>query len=275
MFIDQAKTTHASGAAMNIIPATGRMHACDLWIAKATGATIVGQQIAGASGFRNFYRFTGAAGCTGAFFSQRIPSYDIADLASLPAMLSAWMLSSGALIVNWKAYYATALDNFTGRTEFASGAFQTTTGIAEYSAAITMHANAANGVEIEFVVGAFTSGTWSITGVQLERGSQMTMFEMLTPPAALLECQRYYVLIDECVAIHGVGYYDRQTIPFPTTMRVTPTMVNIATGTISNITINAEAPNGRRGCDFGGTGTASDGYITGRIAAYYDPTYAA
>ncbi len=274
MFIDQPKTTHASGAAMNIVPATGRMHACDLWIARALGATIVGQQIAGASGFRNFYRFTGAAGCTGAVFSQRIPSYDIADLASLPAMLSARMLSSGSLSVTWKAYYANALNNFTSRTEFATGTFATGATIAEFSAAISMHANAANGVEIEFSVGAFASGTWSITGVQLERGSQMTMFEMLPPVAALLECQRYYVVIDETCAIHLIGNYTLLPIPFPTVMRVTPTMANIAAGAVSNITITSEAAVSARGCSFGGTATASDGYITGRVAAYYDPVYA-
>lgn len=79
-----------------------------------------------------------------------------------------------------------------------------------------------------------------ITDVQLEVGSLATPFERKTMSTVIQECQRYYykvggttfgalVVVNTQTTTNGRGY-----IPFPVTMRVSPTGLNV-TGSVPNI----------------------------------------
>ncbi len=272
MFVDQAKITHASGAAQTFTAGAVYNHAVDLWQAKCTGGNITGQQVSAPSGalYRNAYRFTGGAGCTGVYFIQRIPGEDVADLVNLPAKLQVNLCSSGSLMVTWKAYSADASNNFSAVTQFATGTFVTTASQQIFTADLTMPANAYNGVQIEFSIGTFAAGTWTITGAQIESGSHPSLFELLPPERAILRCQRQYVVIDECAQVPTPAGYTIVPIPFPTTMRATPgAVIPITAGTISNASIVTEGAVSARGCNFGIlSGSSIGGYIIGRVVAY-------
>ena len=85
-----------------------------------------------------------------------------------------------------------------------------------------------------------TSGaTFYITGVQLEVGAVATPFERQLYNAQLAQCQRYYYkLVPDINSAFGVGYNSSTTlayivVPFPTTMRATPTALE-QNGTAAN-----------------------------------------
>ncbi len=274
MYVDQPKATHAAGAAQTFTAGAVYNHAVDLWQAKCTGGNVTGQQVTAPSGaiYRNAYRFTGGAGCTGVYFIQRIPGEDVADLVNLPAKLQVNLCSSGSLTVTWKAYSANGVNDFSAVTQIpgATGTFVTTASQQLFTADITMPANAYNGVQIEFSIGTFAAGTWTITGAQLESGSQSSLFELLPPERAILRCQRQYVVIDECAQVPVPTGYTIVPIPFPTTMRTVPgAVILITAGTLNNASIVTEGAVSARGCNLGIlSGASVGGYVTGRVVAY-------
>ena len=115
------------------------------------------------------------------------------------------------------------------------------------------------GLEVRFNLGAGstysgTAGTWSssavyaptgatsvvgtngatfyITGVQLEKGSAATSFDVLDYGRSLAQCQRYYYKISNCPVglFYNASYtYSNGIIFFPVTMRATPTLDSGAT----------------------------------------------
>jgi hypothetical protein len=88
-----------------------------------------------------------------------------------------------------------------------------------------------------------TSGaTFYITGVQLEKGSTATSFDVRSYPTELMMCQRYYYRSTIGGSeVYGAGHCQATTsfrlfTPFPTTMRTSPTAVE-QTGTAANYTV--------------------------------------
>jgi hypothetical protein len=84
-------------------------------------------------------------------------------------------------------------------------------------------------------VGAQTSGTWTVTGVQFEAGSVATPFERLPYSETLILCQRYYSIINNNLQSGAVGYA-LATAYFPVTMRTTPSLTTISSGVQVNAT---------------------------------------
>jgi hypothetical protein len=179
------------GAAQTITAAAALAYTVDRWWAACTGANVTGQQ-----GTRA-YGFTGAASVTGIQFGQRIESRNIADQNGSTVTLSANLANSLLTSVIWTAYYANTADTFgtlasPTKTQIATGTFTVNGVLSRYSAQIALPANAANGVEVVFSVGAQTSGTWTIGDVQLEAGSNATPIERRIYTQELEFCQRYY-----------------------------------------------------------------------------------
>jgi hypothetical protein len=191
MQIDQRN----SGAAQTIT--TAGAYTVDRWLAVPTGASVTGQQVAGPTGYQYAYRITGAASVTGILFQHRIESFNCADFVNQNVALSVNISNSLLTTVTWTAYYANTANNFAGGvTQIATGTFTVSSTAAQYTATFNAGANAANGIAIQFSVGAQTSGTWTVTGVQLEAGSYATPFERQIYSDVLSQCQRYYEAVN-------------------------------------------------------------------------------
>lgn len=216
MRIDQRN----GGSSQTITAASSAAYTVDRFYATCTGANVTGQRVAGSGADQYVYRFTGAASVTGIAFGQRIEATNIYDLVSTTATLSVELSNSLLTTVTWTAYYPTAGDNWSARTQIATGTFTITSTPTVYSAQIALGANITAGLEIELSVGAQTSGTWTIGQFQLENGSTATPFERRPLGIELPLSQRYYYAASVFVpagASFGV------TCPRKVSMRTTPT----------------------------------------------------
>lgn len=188
MAIDQRN----SGAAQTLTAGAAAVYTIDRWYANCTGANVNGQRVAGPTGFQYCYQFTGAALVTAIAFGQRIESFNCVDLVSSNVAVQVNMSNSLLTSVTWTAYYANATDNWAARTSIATGSWTVDGTARTYFAVFNAGANAANGIEIEFTVGAQTGGTWKITGCQVEAASASTPFQRRQYMTELALCQRYY-----------------------------------------------------------------------------------
>ena len=226
-------------AASHTIP-TGGAYTTDRWFAYTIGANATGQVVAGPSGYQFAYQMTGATGVTDLAFVQKIESFNVADLVNQNATISAVISNSLLTSVGWAVYSANSSDNFGAVTLVASGSWTVSPTATLYTATFNAGANAANGLQLGFVVGAQTSGTFKVTGVQLEPGSLATPFERLPVGETLSLCQRYFYssyLIGQTPGQASVvstftnfsptlnAFYTIAQSNYPSTMRASPTVV--------------------------------------------------
>jgi hypothetical protein len=202
MFRNRVKNGSASidqrnaGASQTFTAAAALAYSIDRFYGYCTGANVTGQRVAGTLS-QYMYQFTGAASVTKIGFSQRIEAVDSWDLAGTNATLAVDISNSLLTTVTWTAWYANTADTFgtlasPTRTQIATGTFTVTSTNTRYSTTIAIPAAATTGIEIEFSVGAQTSGTFKIGRVQLEPGSIATPFEFRPYGTELASCQRYY-----------------------------------------------------------------------------------
>jgi hypothetical protein len=188
MAIDQrnggASQTFTAGAAV--------AYCVDRFYASCTGANVTGQRVAGPTGFQYAYKFTGAASVTGILFGQRVESTNCAQLVNQNVTFSVNIANSVLTTVTWTAYYANSTNSFSSKTQISTGTFTVSSAATTYSTTFNAGANAANGIAVELSVGAQTSGTWTVTGFQLELGSVATPFEWRNIGTETSLCQRYY-----------------------------------------------------------------------------------
>jgi hypothetical protein len=229
MQIDQRN----NGAAQTIT--TAGSYTVDRWTVVPTGASVTGQRVSGPTGYQYAYQITGAASVTQIVFTHKIESANVFDLVNQNVIFSVTLANSLLTTVNWQAYYPTAVDNFTTNTSIASGTFTVTSTATQYTATFNAGANVGNGLLIILSVGAQTSGTWTITGAQLEAGSSTTPFERLSIGETLALCQRYYYAAGG-FAVNAVQFV---TAPFPVTLRSNPTFTIVnCTGVQSSVTVS-------------------------------------
>jgi hypothetical protein len=221
----------------------------DRWYGYATGANATAQRVSGTGANQYNMQFNGLAGTTALGFGQRIESFNAYDLAGQTATLSVNLANSLLTSVTWTAYYANTTDAFgtlasPTRTQIATGTFTVTSTLTQYTTNISMPANAINGVEIVFTVGAQTSGTWTIGSVQLEKGSTATSFENRPYGTELNLCLRYYwdsnpgsatATLQVGGYAAGAGGYTTASLTYPVPMRASPTL-STRNGSGSNAT---------------------------------------
>ena len=193
MAVDQRN----AGAAQTITAAAALAYTVDRWYAYSTGANVTGQRVAGAGANQYRYRFTGAASVTKIGFVQRIEALNSYDLNNISATLSVDLANSVLTTVTWVASYANTTDTFGSLasptvTQIATGTFTVNSTVTGYSTTISIPSAATTGLQIEFSVGAQTSGTWTIGNVQLEAGTVASPFERRDYGRELAMCQRYY-----------------------------------------------------------------------------------
>jgi hypothetical protein len=226
MAIDQRN----NGASQTFTAGAGVAYCVDRFYASCTGANVSGQRVSGPTGFQYAYKFTGAASVTGILFGQRVESVNCAQFASQNVTLSANIANSLLTSVTWTAYYANSTDTFSSKTQIATGTWTVSSTATVYSANFNAGANAGNGIAIELSVGAQTSGTWTVTAVQLEPGSVATPFEWCSYGLELSLCQRYYYRLKAGTSYvnGGVGRAYSTTnaqafVAVPVSMRAAPT----------------------------------------------------
>jgi hypothetical protein len=192
MQIDQRN----SGTTQTFTAGAALAYSVDRFYGYCTGANVAGQQVAGSGTNQYRYQFTGAASVTAIGFGHRYESINIYDLNNSTCTFSVDLANSLLTSVTWTAYYANTTDTFGSLavpsvTQIATGTFTVSSGIANYSASISVPSAATTGIEIRLTVGAQTSGTWTIGNWQFELGTTATAFERRPIGAELLLCQRY------------------------------------------------------------------------------------
>jgi len=209
----------------------------DRWLVGWGGAapTTV-SQVTGPTGFKNALQMTGVAGNTVMYVAQRIESLNCSDLSGATITIQANIATSASQTVAWSLAYANSSDNYSGTTSVGSGTWSTTSTATTFTATISsLPSGVTNGLQLIIAPansGAFTSGTITITGVQLERGSNATSFEFRDYGRELQMCYRYY--------IKQTGYntkiasrYGANTVffsyPTPVEMRAAPTVSSSST----------------------------------------------
>jgi hypothetical protein len=167
-----------------------------------------------------------------------------------------WLTNNGAgIIVNWDLGSGSTYQGTAG--VWAAGAAWATSGSVKLAA---------------------TSGaTWSVTGVQLEKGSTATSFDYRPYGTELALCKRYYnktttTIGVEGVALNGASIAYCQQYVFPSTMRLAPTCTSNGFNDASNMngsTITDISPESvsLRGTTFSGVAvpTKATGYWSAGI----------
>jgi len=171
----------------------------DRWYVNTTGGTGSVAQTGSVGSYG--LQVTGASGVSSAFFGQKIESYNIADLAGQTITYSITLSSSTLTSITWYARYPTAQDNYTSVTLITSGSITINSTPTQYTFQIALPSGAANGLEVYFLTGAFTSGTLTAKFAQVEVGTTATNFEYRSIGTELALCQRYFQ-----VAGRGYGY---------------------------------------------------------------------
>ena len=189
MQVWQRGTSFASG--------TGTLtYTADRFAVFATGASVAATQVSGPAGYKYAFQITGAASNTNAQLYQRIESLNCSDLSGATITISVNLASSSPQTVGWALQFPTASDNYTSTTAIGSGTWSVTSTATTFTATVTnLPAGVLNGMQLIIganTFGAFTSGTLTVTGVQLETGTTATDFENLQYGQQLALCQRYY-----------------------------------------------------------------------------------
>jgi len=213
-------------------PANGS-YTIDRWFigwGGAAPATVA--QVSNSGGYRNALQITGAASNTTMPISQRIESFNCSDLSGATVTIQANITVSVNQNVLWQLYYPTAQDNYTSTTLASSGNWSATTSATTFTATITgLPSGVTNGLQLVIAPNggsAFTSGTITITGVQLEVGSVATPFERRQYGEELILCQRYY----------EKSYNNSVAVPTSVSAGTGQLFVNAIAGGATIITVN-------------------------------------
>ena len=210
-------------------PSSGS-YTLDRWAVNWVGAAPASvAQVSGPIGFKNALQITGSSSNTAVQLIQRIESYNCSDLSGQTITIQANISVSTPQTVSWQLYYVNSQDNWAGgATLITSGTWSVTTTATVFSATITgLPAGAVNGLEIAIYPnngGPFTSGTFTITGTQLEVGTVASSFDYRDYGRELAMCQRYYQTISDFLVggqtAGGTMYAD---MVYPVLMRASPT----------------------------------------------------
>jgi hypothetical protein len=239
-------------------PASGS-YTIDGWIVAWQGAAVAVNQVAGPAGFRKAQRLTGVAGNTQANYSTRIEAADTGHFVGRPCAIQANIQVSSAQTVKWELQHPNVENNWgDGVTVIASGTWNATTTAQTFTAVTgNLPAGAANGLNLNVYPnngGAFTSGTISVTGVQVERSDVATGYEHLNYSEQLHRCQRYCFVKEENVTLAGLTagagpVTVTQNMNFPTTMRAAPS-VTYTYADLGNMPSDGGIATGPTGCTF-------------------------
>jgi hypothetical protein len=182
-----------NAGASHTLTAGSNVYGVDRWFTLATGANATGQRVTGSAANTYRYQITGAASISALTFVQRIEAINSADLAGKTVTLSFDMANSLLTTVRVRLSYAGGTDNWSlSTTDFLDTNVTITSTVTRYSVSVAVPAAATTGIQVQFSVGAQTSGTWTIGDAQLEVGNAASPMERRSIGTELALCQRYY-----------------------------------------------------------------------------------
>ena len=220
---------------------------CDRWIGMSSGATptftsaVASTTLPTSSVPQNALTITQSPSSGGSLaIAQRIESINVADLHNQTVAVQLYAATSTSTTVSWTAYYANTANTWqavgasnnitTGATAIAAGSFTTTASLALKTFTFALGTNAAtNGLMIVFDITAGVSVTFTVTGLQLEKGAANTAFDYRPYTTELTLASRYF---GQYGTVVGTSTFTNPIVP-RTAMRVTPTVsaVSVPSGT--------------------------------------------
>ena len=248
--------TCAANAAINNAAYTADRWGCSANVGSGAGrgAASTTTPPAGLPGVLNIFRTSGAL-TQPVCAIQEIASADIKPIAGNIVTLSFYAKADSGLaadngnVINATIITGTGTDEglqtmtaspaitpaFTGVASPITKAFTITTSYVRYSMTGVLPSTATEAaVAICFTptaTGAGATDGFFFTGAQFENGPGATPFELRTPGVELIIAQRYYMRFTETAAITPIATCKATSVtvavcyvPFPTTMRVVPTM---------------------------------------------------
>ena len=241
----------------------------DRWYSAATGANLtISQATNPGQNFQYALQLAGNTSNTGFRVCQEIEAANIYDLAgSSTCTVSCYAASNSLTSLTMTVYTATGgTDTWTSRSAVSVKTWTISPTLTQYTYTFAFSSDT-NGVSIEFTGGALTSGnTFTLTGVQLESGSNATTFERTPISQEYLQCQRYFYQIGGVASSILADQYTTTanavelTFSYPTPMRIAPAEANV--GTINLVgcatqTVNAGVYSANVYYNASGTGVAS------------------
>lgn len=242
MAVDQRN----SGASQTFTAGAALAYCVDRWYGYCTGANVTGQRVAGSGNTQYRYQFTGAASVTKIGFSQRIEAANSYDLNNRTATVGVELANSLLTTVTWTAYYANTTDTFgtlasPTRTQISTGTITVTSTPTRYYFPVSVPSAATTGIEVEFSVGAQTSGTWTISEAQIVPGAANELWREQRPVGLELAlCQRYYSRFQ--IGLDTTATYASHGVTYSAQMRAVPTLAIVGSATsLQALAINYDA----------------------------------
>ena len=167
----------------------------DRFVAGMVGANGTMQRVSsGRTDFPFALRLTGTSSTTVCWVAQRVESVNCADLVGQSVTISFLAAASALTGVAVNLSYANSSDSFGSVTSISSQSKTITSTLTQYTVTVSsLPAGAANGLYLEFVPnGNLGTGTFTITGVQLEAGSVASPFERRDYGREFIMCCRYF-----------------------------------------------------------------------------------
>jgi hypothetical protein len=238
---------------------TSGAYTLDRWFVTPTGATVTVTQSTSTvpTGFANSLNVSGAASVTNVSVYQRIESVNTQDLASgVQVTVSGWIRQSTGSAVTTATIALTtpsAADNYastsSAATTYTIPSIANATWV-QFSNTFTLTASCVNGLQVTIALGTgLTTGSFNLSGLQLEVGSVATPFERRQYGQELALCQRYYYRVTASSANQTIGLFAANStsggfgyVQFPVSMRATPSAIE-QSGTAADYQINTIACN--------------------------------
>ena len=263
---------------------TSGAYTLDRWFVTPTGATVTVTQSTATvpTNFTASLNVAGAASVTNVSAYQRIESINCQELTSgSKVTVSGYIYqSTGSAVTTATVALVTptASDNYASTTSAATTytipSFASATWT-YFSNTFTLTTGCTNGLQLTIALGTgLTTGSFNLTGVQLEVGSVATPYERQIYSEQLAQCQRYlpyfsYNSTDTMTQFVGQAYSTTLAIvavPFLTQARANPTGLVVSGATHFALTVAASTRQPTTAINFQ-SGFTSGGALSITVAA--------